>query len=204
MKTIHKYLSYLSKIPLVIALILTLIIGLPVFSPFINNRLLPRPVPKKEIVEISTYIETFSGKITLDKSSEIWKIQFHNKKFDDKKIEYLFLHYPQYFRNTYYVGFEESSITNKSLVIIPKMFPCLFNLNLNKTGITNEGLQYLEECKQLSVLSISNTSIDDISIGFLLHVPNLRQIHIVNSSLTEDGINRLENAGIHVYKSDGR
>jgi hypothetical protein len=176
------------------------VIAIPIVTIIGNQFLLPNKAPRQKIIEIIKYIEQFSGKLTLDKLSDISKIQLENQKVDDVVIEYLYLNCQNDFQNTFYVGLNNSSITNISLAFIPKLFPNIFNLNLNNTNISNEGLQYLQYCKSLSVLSLSNINIDNNSIEILISIPNLRHLHIVDINLTRNNKIRLQNAGILLYE----
>ena len=87
-----------------------------------------------------------------------------------------------------------SAITDQGLKSIVKM-PSVNNvttLTLSNTRITDEGISYLKELKNLRYLHLTDTAITDVSVGYLSEIPRLGQVYVSGTRLTKNGISDLQ------------
>ncbi len=82
-----------------------------------------------------------------------------------------------------------------ALTAIPQMQKVLEALTLDYTKITDDGLLQLQTCRSLTVLSLSQCEISDDGLKTLARaVPNLRQLFLVGTNTSDEGLAHLAKA----------
>ncbi|GJM29882.1 MAG: hypothetical protein DHS20C17_25170 [Cyclobacteriaceae bacterium] len=82
-------------------------------------------------------------------------------------------------------------VTDDDLVTIGK-FQNLEILNLNNTNITNEGLQHLTGCINLTLLSLSGTKIELGIEEWLANLESLESVYLWNTRITDQQLDELK------------
>ena len=90
------------------------------------------------------------------------------------------------------LNFTATDITDACLKDLNQ--PKLKNLRLAETKVTDAGVQYLANCKSLSLLALNSTKITDQSIKALVNIKSLKELNVSQTLLTEEGIKRLRKA----------
>jgi Leucine-rich repeat (LRR) protein len=84
------------------------------------------------------------------------------------------------------------SLTRDSQLALLKYFPHLRSVDISGKEITNAGLKYLPDAKQLFSLSVMQCPIMDASLGRLAALPQLRSLNLRSDSLTSKGLSQLQ------------
>ena len=87
------------------------------------------------------------------------------------------------------IGVEK--ITTHTIELLSTISDQLLQLNASYTGITNEHLKGLSNCKQLKQLFLNSTAITDKGLNALAGLENLETLSITQTKTTEAGINGL-------------
>jgi mono/diheme cytochrome c family protein/uncharacterized membrane protein len=87
------------------------------------------------------------------------------------------------------IGVEK--ITTHTIELLSTISDQLLQLNASYTGITNEHLTALSNCKQLKQLFLNSTAITDKGLNALAGLENLETLSITQTKTTEAGINGL-------------
>jgi serine/threonine protein kinase/Leucine-rich repeat (LRR) protein len=91
--------------------------------------------------------------------------------------------------NTLHLGWNHN-ITGPGLVHIADM-PGVTRLNLDASGVTDEGLENLREAVQLERLIVRQTALSDESVETIAGLPNLNQVWLSDTNFTSEGLARL-------------
>ena len=78
-------------------------------------------------------------------------------------------------------------------------------LYLQKTNLNGTGLIYLRNLKQLEILNVSYTKIDDKAALELLNIPNLREVYLFQTKVSPDVIKALQEykPGLKILMEEG-
>ena len=78
-------------------------------------------------------------------------------------------------------------------------------LYLQKTNLNGTGLIYLTKLKQLEVLNLSYTKVDDKAALELLNIPNLREVYLFQTKVSPDVIKALQEykPGLKILMEEG-
>jgi hypothetical protein len=88
------------------------------------------------------------------------------------------------------LNLESTQVTDRALPAIAKMKD-LSELDLSNCKITDSGLEVLRGHKTLKTLWLNQCGVSDKSIDVFLSVPQLERVHLLGSSITVNGWNRL-------------
>lgn len=83
------------------------------------------------------------------------------------------------------------NLSAQTFQLLSKISDQLLQLNASFTGITNEHLNALSNCKQLKQLFLNSTAITDKGLNALAGLENLETLSIAQTKTTEAGINGL-------------
>ena len=72
-----------------------------------------------------------------------------------------------------------------------KAFPHLLRLKVNKTRITDAGVQHLAGMAYLQSLNMYDTQVSDSCLAVVGKLPRLRQLYVWQTRITEEGVNAL-------------
>lgn len=112
---------------------------------------------------------------------------FQMKEMTDEGMKYLII-----FPNLEYFDAGDSKISDDSLKIIPSL-PKLHHLYLQRTKITNKGIEHISKSKTITALFLEeiSTGIDDGCIPHLLKMKQLTQLGITGTGITLQGLKKL-------------
>jgi len=80
-----------------------------------------------------------------------------------------------------------SSVDDKMLSTLTR-FKNLQVLKLQQTGVTSDGIKYLEELEHLHTLNLYGTSVDDDCLSFLDQLPSLKSLFTWQTKITSEAI----------------
>lgn len=89
------------------------------------------------------------------------------------------------------ISLASSNITDDELFFLGKM-PNLRRLVLQKTAINGEGLPYLQALKDLKVLNLSFTPLEDGHLLHLLNFPSLEKVYLFGTPVKKEVIEALQ------------
>lgn len=89
--------------------------------------------------------------------------------------------------------FSNSNLNDEMLSVVAKI-PNLQRLYLDKTAITDKGLEFVKDLEYLQYLNLYNTAISDSGIALLGKLPNLRSLYLWQSKATKEGMEKLQKA----------
>ena len=91
-----------------------------------------------------------------------------------------------------------TSISDKSLKWIGEL-PNLTKLYLDYTSITDEGLSYLKDTKELRYLNLVGTGISEKGIQNLQYLPHLKSVYLYQSQVNPESLSSLQKEMPKVY-----
>jgi Leucine-rich repeat (LRR) protein len=143
--------------------------------------------------KIKTFIECLGGRIVLDKTKRsVGQIFLDNRYITDADFDNICNEFGHDVLNVWHLRLNNTRITDHTLNNISCYIPCLFNLEIDWTDISNEGIVYLTKCNNLHVLSLKGTSISDASIDNLAKMTHLTTLDISGTNISDEGFLKLK------------
>jgi hypothetical protein len=138
--------------------------------------------------EVKKYYNS-KGIITDQVNNIVYTLDFTglNEKIADKDLEYI----PYLFEVSAIHLSGCKQITDEGLKYLINL-KNLKNLNLDKTNITDSGLKYIKEIKTLQYIDLTSTKVTDKGIQQLSILTELKNLVVYKTKVTKKGVEELQ------------
>lgn len=89
------------------------------------------------------------------------------------------------------LGMLGKSCSDQTLALLSGLEPCLYELNLSGTAITDAGIKSLAPFDRLERINLSRTAITDAGITELARIPRLSSLNLHNTVITDAAIDAM-------------